>query len=109
MPEIEEALKLAGLGMGLVFFSLVIFTLLVLALTRFISPDKPEVDTQILNGDFGSAEPESEVELAAVMGVALALGISSTNARTFAPIKSKSNTWKLQGKEDAMRARMIER
>lgn len=109
MPEIGEALKLAGLGMGLVFFSLVIFTLLVLILTRFISPDKPEVAKQILNEDFGSTKPDSEVELAAVMGVALALGIRSTNARASASIKSKGNTWKLQGREDAMRARMIER
>ena len=109
MTEIGEALRLAGLGMSLVFFSLVIFTLLVLALTRFIGPDKPEVDKQILNEEYGSTEPESEVELAAVMGVAIALGIRSKKTRSSIPVKSKGSAWKLQGREDAMRARMVER
>ena len=96
MTEIGEALRLAGLGMSLVFFSLVIFTLVVLALTRFIRPDKPEADRQILSEEHGSNKPKSEVELAAVMGVALALAIRSKNPRTSTSVRSKGNAWKLQ-------------
>jgi Na+-transporting methylmalonyl-CoA/oxaloacetate decarboxylase gamma subunit len=109
MPEIGEALILAGLGMGLVFFSLAIFTLLVLALTRFINPDKLEVDEQIFSEQSRLTKSGAEVELAAIMGVALALGIRSTNIRISNSIKLKGNAWKLQGREDVMKARMIGR
>ncbi len=93
--------------MGLVFLTLIVFTLVAMGLSRIFSGDKTEGQqaTPTALEPEGEDAQQSERRLAAAMAVALALAIKSKVApRNFRPRPNES-AWKLQGREDIMRSR----
>ena len=112
VEDLVDALEIGGTGMGLVFFTIVLFMILLVVLTR-IFPGKEEDETPQ-----AAPEPEAgnglqaERRLAAAMGVGLALALRTEGdapRRKSARPPSTPNAWKLHGREELMRSRAMER
>lgn len=110
MSDIGEALRVGGIGMGLVFIALVLFTFVVVIITRLF----PSGDAEALQATPPQFEPSgddpNDRQRAAAIGVAVTLAMQSKprSGASSGP-RAARDDWKLQGREDLMRSRELER
>ncbi len=111
MTDWGEAFAIAGTGIGLVFLTIVVFTFVMMGLTRLFPGEDTETPQPAPEPEVGDG-PQADRRLAAAMAVGLALAIQSKGdiqpGRPTGP-SSKPSAWKLHGREELMRSRMVER
>ena len=110
MREIGEALRIGGIGMGLVFGALVLFTFIVVIITRLFPSDNAEA-LQTTTPQFEpSGDDPNDRQRAAAIGVAVTLAMQSKprSGASSGPQVTRDD-WKLQGRVDLMRSRELER
>lgn len=101
--EIDKALIVMVAGMGVVFASLGLLTLVMLLLDKVIAPSR--LPASIVQGT------EQEAATAAAVSVALALSIKGKPARAAGvpPARRPSGVWAASGRHDLMRPLAIRR
>ncbi|MFQ5860913.1 MAG: OadG family transporter subunit [Dehalococcoidia bacterium] len=114
MEELDRALLIAGVGIGVVFLSLVLLALILQGLNRFVVKRGASPDEEAPNVERGDKAPDgdgmaarAEKEQAAAIAVALALAEEGGKAWALgSPVEGpKPTPWKLHGLQEQMRSR----
>jgi Na+-transporting methylmalonyl-CoA/oxaloacetate decarboxylase gamma subunit len=118
MSDFSEALRIAGVGMGVVFLGLILLALLLTMLNRFFSAAKSETGFGVLDVEpppapAGENDSSTAIDVGLEQAVAIAAvvrmsgGFSSEHSSRI--INDASSTWRFQGRGRLMATREVGR
>ena len=114
MDDFSEALRIAGIGMGVVFLGLTLLTLLLMALNRLFPA---RLETPVEHGDseepLASADSTTTLEVGAEEAAAIAAAVWASGGFGDEPPAGRggdaSSGWRLQGRGRLMASRQARR
>ena len=115
MDNFPEALRIAGIGMGVVFLGLVLLTLLLMALNRLFPAGTPTPAEESADEEFPSHEADSAttMEVSAEEAAAIAAAVRASGGFGDEPPGGRgggtSSGWRFQGRGRLMASREARR
>jgi Na+-transporting methylmalonyl-CoA/oxaloacetate decarboxylase gamma subunit len=115
MDNFPEALRIAGIGMGVVFLGLILLTLLLMALNRLIPAGTPTPAEEDAGEEIPSGEADSAttLEVTAEEAAAIAAAVQASGGFGDEPPAGRgggaSSGWRLQGRGRLMASRGVRR